>query len=109
MRVAVIGSRSLSLDISKFIPAGTTEIITGGAEGIDMSAERYADEHRLSKHIIRPDYAKHGRAAPLYRNQRIVNLADLIIAFWDGESDGTAFTVKYARQVRKPLKIYKIK
>ena len=109
MRVAVIGSRSLTIDISKYIPAGATEIITGGAEGIDMLAERYADEHRISKHIIRPDYGKHGKAAPLVRNQRIVNLADIIVAFWDGESGGTAFTVKYARQVRKPLKIYKIK
>ncbi|MGI6715608.1 MAG: hypothetical protein ACOX3X_00215 [Eubacteriales bacterium] len=109
MRVAVVGSRSLSIDISRYIPPGTTEIITGGAEGIDAQAEKYADTHRLSKHIIRPDYAKHGKAAPLYRNQRIVNLADIIIAFWDGESGGTAFTVKYARQVKKPLKIYKIK
>jgi predicted Rossmann fold nucleotide-binding protein DprA/Smf involved in DNA uptake len=109
MRVAVIGSRSLSIDISKYIPKEATEIITGGAEGIDALAERYADEHRISKHVIRPDYGRHGKAAPLVRNQRIVNLADLIIAFWDGESGGTAFTVKYARQVRKPLKIFKMR
>lgn len=109
MRIAVIGSRSLSFDISKYIPAGVTEIITGGAEGIDAQAERFADEHRISKHIIRPDYGKHGKAAPLVRNRRIVNLADMIVAFWDGASGGTAFTVKYARQVKKPLKIYKIK
>ncbi|MFA6731032.1 MAG: SLOG family protein [Eubacteriales bacterium] len=109
MKVAVIGSRGLNIEISGYMPKGTTEIITGGAEGIDTLAERYADEKRISKHVIRPDYLKHGRAAPLVRNQRIVNLADIIVAFWDGESGGTAFTVKYARQVRKPLKIYKIK
>jgi len=73
-----------------------------------MAAEAYADSHRISKHVIRPDYLRHGKSAPLIRNQRIVNLAELIIAFWDGESGGTAYTLKYARQLGKPIKLYKI-
>ncbi|MBO4501117.1 MAG: DUF2493 domain-containing protein [Clostridia bacterium] len=108
MKVAVIGSRSIKSDIGKYIPAGVTEIITGGAEGVDRFAERYADAHGISKHIIRPDYDRHGKAAPLVRNKRIVNLADMVIAFWDGSSAGTAFTIKYARKMKKPLKIMKL-
>ncbi len=108
MKLAVIGSRSIKSDISKYLPAGVTEIITGGAEGVDRFAERYADLHGISKHIIRPDYERHGKAAPLVRNKRIVNLADMVIAFWDGSSSGTAFTIKYARKMKKPLKIMKM-
>ncbi len=108
MKVAVIGSRSINSDIAKYIPQGATEIITGGAAGVDRSAERCADSRGISKHIIRPDYDRHGKAAPLVRNKRIVDLADLVLAFWDGSSPGTAYTIKYARRVKKPLKVMKL-
>jgi len=108
MKLAVIGSRTIKTDISKYLPSGVTEIITGGAEGVDRFAERYADSRGISKHVIRPDYDRHGKAAPLVRNKRIVNLADMVIAFWDGDSPGTAFTIKYARKMKKPLKIMKL-
>ena len=36
MKVAVIGSRGLTTDnLGEYIPEGTTEIISGGAKGID--------------------------------------------------------------------------
>lgn len=47
MKVAVIGSRNLTnVDISEFIPAGTREIVSGGAAGIDTLAEKWADKNR---------------------------------------------------------------
>lgn len=105
-RVAIIGSRSLTdIDISKFIPEDTTEIISGGAKGIDTLAEIYADQHGIPKTIIKPEYNRYGRGAPLKRNETIVSLADLVIAIWDGKSKGTKFTVEYARKLRKSVKI----
>ena len=57
MKIAVIGSRSLTnVDISKYIPAQTTEIITGEAIGIDTLAEKIADDRKISKSVIRPEY-----------------------------------------------------
>ena len=56
MKVAIIGSRNLTVDISKYIPDGTTEIISGGAKGIDTLAEKYADEHNIPKLIIKPEF-----------------------------------------------------
>ncbi len=109
MKVAVVGSRTINADISAYMPEGIDEIITGGAEGIDSSAERFADRKFISKHIIRPDYEKNGKSAPIIRDKRIVELADLVVAFWDGESSGTAFTVKYARKIGKPVKIWMLK
>lgn len=110
MKVAVIGSRSLAISgeqLEKLLPPGTDEIISGGAVGVDTSAERYADAHRISKHIILPDYNRYGKKAPAIRDMRIVQLADIVIAVWDGKSTGTAFSVKYAREIGKPVKVYK--
>ena len=107
MKVAIVGSRSLkNVDIAKFIPEQTTEIITGGAVGIDTLAEKWADKNRISKTIIRPEYPKYGLYAPLKRNEEIVRRADLVIAIWDHKSNGTKFTIEYAKEIGKPCKVY---
>ena len=42
MRVAVIGSRGITVsDLGGFLPENTTEIISGGAKGVDTSAKEY--------------------------------------------------------------------
>lgn len=108
MKLAVIGSRGLSLDITPYVPEGVEEIISGGAMGIDTCGERYADQHKLSKHIIRPKYNEYGRGAPLVRNKLIVNECDMVLAFWDGVSRGTQSTIAYAQSVGKPVKVIKL-
>ena len=82
MRLLIIGSRSISdFDISPYVPADTELIISGGASGIDTVAEAYADSHRLSKLILRPQYAKYGRAAPIRRNEIMVDAGALTIVY----------------------------
>ena len=107
MKVAIIGTRSLiNVEISKYIPENVTEIISVGAIGIDTLAEEVADKRRISKSIIRPEYDKYGKKAPLIRNKEIVKRAELVIAFWDGKSRGTKFTIDYAKKLNKEVKIY---
>lgn len=60
---------------------------------------------KFSKHIIRPEYDKYGRFAPIKRNALIVDEADFEIAFWDGKSKGTEYTIDYALQKNKMIKI----
>ncbi len=104
MRVAVIGSRSLTCAIEDYIPAETT--VSGGTRGIDRLAERWADERRIPKLIIRPDYARYGKGAPIWRNFLIVDLADIVVAVWDGRSLGTLATIRYARKTGKQVQVH---
>lgn len=107
MKVAIVGSRSINYaDIARRIPPDTTLIISGGAVGVDTLAERYADKMGIKKMIIYPDYELYGKSAPLIRNKLIVDNADLVIAFWDGESSGTEFTINYAKRRRVPCEVY---
>lgn len=66
MRVAVIGSRNLIInDLGKYLPNDTTEIISGGARGVDTAAKEYALSHGLKLTEFLPEYEKYGRSAPL--------------------------------------------
>ncbi len=104
MKVLIVGSRSISaFDLSPYIPPETELIISGGAKGVDTLAEQYADTHKISKLILRPKYEKYGKAAPLKRNETMVDLADEILVIWDGKSKGTRHTVNYAKKKSKPM------
>ncbi len=107
MRVAVIGSRGLQVnDLGKYLPDEVTEIISGGARGVDTSAREYATEHGLKLTEYLPEYNKYGRSAPLKRNITIIENADLVLAFWDGSSKGTKYVIENCKKRNIPLKIY---
>ena len=109
MKLLIAGSRSITdFDLTPYISDDVTEIISGGADGIDTLAEKYADEHKLSKHILRPEYSKYGKAAPILRNHVMVDLADAVLVIWDGKSRGTRSTVNYAKKKEKALTLINI-
>ena len=94
MKVAIIGSRSITdYDLTPHSPPETTEILSGGARGVDTLARLWALAHSLPCTELRPDYPRYGRSAPLKRNILLVQSADLVLAIWDGASRGTAFTI----------------
>ena len=94
MKVAVIGSRGLSVaDLGKYLPPDTSEIVSGGAKGVDTSAREYALKHGKKLTEFLPDYNKYGKSAPLRRNITIIEYAEIVLAFWDGESRGTKYVI----------------
>lgn len=110
IKLLIAGSRSIdNFDLEKFIPNDTDLIISGGAQGIDLLAEIFADKKKISKLILRPKYNLYGRAAPLKRNEEMVDIADGVLIIWDGKSKGTLHTINYARKKSKILKIIDIK
>ena len=111
MKVAVVGSRVLTVnDLGKYLPEETTEIISGGAKGIDACAREYALAHGIKLTEFKPDYARYGRKiAPLKRNITIIENADIVIAFWDGKSSGTKFVIENSRSLGVEVKVYFLK
>ena len=108
MKLLISGSRSIKeFDLSKHIPSNTELIITGGASGIDELAEKYADDHRISKLVVRPRYDLYGRSAALKRNEIMVDISDSVIVIWDGVSKGSLYTAEYAKKKEKSLIIIK--
>lgn len=107
MKTAIIGSRALIVEaLEKYLPKGTTEIVSGGAKGIDTCAKQFAIKQNIPFTEFLPQYSLYGRNAPLVRNALIAEYSDIIIAFWDQCSKGTAYTVKYAESIGKTVLVY---
>ena len=111
MKIAIIGSRTIYIPpqkLAKYIPNTVTQIISGGANGIDTSAREYALLYNLRLVEYLPDYKKYKRGAPIKRNMEIIENSDLVIAFWDGKSRGTKFVIEACKKQNKEIIIHLI-
>ncbi len=115
MKIAVVGSRNISMSSERFyellgslLPDEATEIVSGGARGVDSLAAQFAKMRGLPVREYLPDYKLFGKIAPLIRNRTIVDNADFVVAIWDGKSRGTLNSIDYTLECNKPLAIYYI-
>ena len=107
MKIAIVGSRSITVNnLGDYLPENTTEIVSGGAIGVDRSARNYAKTHNIKLKEFLPEYERYGRSAPLKRNLQIIDYADEVIAFWDGMSHGTRFVIENCKRKNVPIKVY---
>ena len=107
MRVAIVGSRRLIVsDLGKYLPDGVTEIVSGGAKGIDTCAKEYARSNGIKLTEFLPEYEKYGISAPLKRNITIIESVDLVLAFWDGASRGTKYVIDNCKSREIPIKVF---
>lgn len=111
MKTAVIGSRDITnlFDLSPYLPEGTTEIVSGGARGVDTCARSYAQRNNIKLTEFLPDYATHGKSAPHIRNDQIIDYADCVIAFWNKKSRGTKSVIDKCKKLNKKVIVYVLK
>lgn len=83
-----------------------TEIVSGGAIGVDRLGERYAKDHGVSLKIFPADWNKYGKSAGYRRNVEMAENADSLIAITSG-SKGTQHMIDIAK--KKGLKVYTMK
>lgn len=119
LRVAVIGGRDFvdravlerCLDNLWASLGRPRAVVSGGATGADRLAAAYARNRGIPLIEFKPDYAacrtpQERRAAPLLRNARIIKAADVVVAFWDGRSRGTADGLARARRAGLVRHVY---
>ena len=81
-----------------------TEVVSGGANGVDKLGEQYATEYNIPIRRFNADWNKYGNAAGPIRNKQMAEYADRLIAFWDNKSRGTGSMIKLAKNNK--LKVY---
>ena len=82
---------------------GISAIISGGARGVDRSAEKCAGNFGIPSIVIRPDYARFQRGAPFKWNRQIIDECEALLVVWNGEpnSRGTIYTAVHALEAGK--------
>jgi hypothetical protein len=109
MKVIIAGSREVtdySLIESAIAESGfeTTQIISGGARGVDKLGEQYAKEKNVPCRVMTANWDQYGKAAGYIRNEQMAEVADALIAIWDGKSKGTFNMINIAK--KKNLKVF---
>jgi len=126
MRVIIAGSRSITdfKTIKKAIECcsfSITEVVSGGAKGVDLLGEKYAKEEKIPIKVFKPlwkdleasgaivkanAYGEYNARAGIDRNEQMGDYADALIAIWDGYSKGTKHMVSYMQKLDKKVFIY---
>jgi hypothetical protein len=81
-------------------------IISGNAKGADKLGEQYAKERGLKLEVYPADWEKYGKSAGFIRNEEMGDIANALIAFWDGESHGTKHMIEYAKNKGLKIRVY---
>lgn len=106
MRIIIAGSR----DINNYpwikacinhCDIDITEIVSGGARGVDAAGEQYAEEYNITVTHFPANWDKHGKAAGPIRNKEMAEYVSPnggLILFWDGKSKGSANMLLWAKK-----------
>ena len=112
MKLIIAGSRTLGEDSSVIYVAfqkfsglidNVTEIVSGGAKGIDSAGEEYADEQWITVKHFPANWEKFNKSAGMVRNKEMAKYGDALLAIWDGNSRGTLNMINTMKQLNKPV------
>jgi len=109
IKVGIVGSRGFSdlervKDYVKSLDKDTI-IVSGGAKGVDETAEKMGEELGMKVVSFKPDWKKYGRGAGIVRNKEICKYSDMIVSFWDGKSKGTLNTIDTAKKMNMIVQV----
>ena len=80
-------------------------IVSGHARGADTLGERYAQDEGFALEVYPAQWKKLGKQAGYRRNEQMAEVADALIAFWDGESRGTKHMIDIMNNKGLPTKV----
>lgn len=102
MKTIIAGSRNITgyHQVTKAVEDSgfqITEVVSGGANGVDKLGERLAKASLLPCKVFAADWNKYGKRAGYVRNSEMAEYAEALIAVWDGKSRGTDHMIRTAR------------
>lgn len=114
MKTIIAGSRTIS-DLAIVEKAvfdsgfKITEVVSGGARGVDNLGEKYAANNNLPLKLFRADWKRLGKSAGYVRNREMAGYAAALVAVWDGESKGTKNMIEEARKYSLKVFVLNVK
>lgn len=86
-----------------------TEIVGGGAKGVDALGAEWAMNNMIPFKEFPADWVAHGRAAGPIRNAEMAEYAHALLAIWDGKSAGTRDMISQAKKRKLAVEIVVVK
>jgi len=80
-------------------------IVSGHARGADLLGEKYAQDEGFPLEIYPANWNKFGKSAGFRRNEQMAEVADALIAFWDGKSHGTKHMIEIMENKKLLVKV----
>lgn len=82
-------------------------VISGAAPGADTLGSDWAVVNWTGLEEYPADWNTHGKKAGIIRNQEMAEKADVLVAFWDGESRGTKHMIDTALKQGLEVHVYR--
>lgn len=110
-KLLIAGSRTLDIDLHMlggillqlgFDDWNKLEIVHGGANGVDKSADKFADHWKLKKKVF-PYKSELGKAGGPARNAEMGKYSHELVLIWDGESKGSLNMLETMKKLKKPV------
>lgn len=112
-RVIIAGGRDITDQsfvfrniTSVLFEGGVTEVVCGGARGVDALGKQWAESVGVPVKMFPADWNKHGKGAGPIRNVEMGEYADALIAIWDGQSRGTKHMVDTMLSLGKEVHVF---
>ena len=74
--------------------------------GVDMVAALAAKERGMTVVCVAVDFDYWEKRAGIKRNPVIIELGQEVVAFWDKKSPGTKYGIRYARKIKRPIRVF---
>lgn len=113
MKTIIAGSRALpseaTLRAIETCPWTITEVVSGCAAGPDTHGKEWAAANGIPVYPMPADWKGRGRGAGLARNVKMAQVAEALVAVWDGSSRGTKHMIETARRRGLKVHVHKMK
>lgn len=126
MKIVICGGRKFDdfklfkLELDEILEGKSgVVLISGGADGADNMAKNYARRYGYEFQEVLADWenvtvpgaivktkkdgTQYNKRAGIDRNLKLLAMADMIVAFWDGRSKGTGHMVQESKRRNIPL------